>query len=350
MSDQNTALEIIEGEIVSSSTALALPSQPNVIPESIELVNAFVASKTSIHSQRTMSRSLDTIAQLLAPETQKASASRYSIAWWRLTPRQTELIRSELIRHYKPASVNVMLSALRGILERCWKDGLMTAEDYHRARDIDNAKNDTLPAGREITQGEILALLNTCNNDLTDEGNITPLGARDAAIIAVLYTGGLRRTELATLKLGHYNPENGGLFVRGKGRKERITYLPESARFYIQRWLELRNAAVGDDPEGVLFTPVRRGGHIKGNPLTSQTVYDALKARADQAGVKDFSPHDFRRTLIGDLLDRKVDIATVAKMVGHASVLTTARYDRRPEQAKQKAAELVSVPLPGKLL
>ena len=108
-------------------------------------------------------------------------------------------------------------------------------------------------------------------------------------------------------------------------------------------WLTIR----GSRPEP-LFWGI--GNRNKGGRLTTQAIYTMLRRRAKEAGLDSLSPHDFRRTFVGDLLDRGADIATVQKLAGHASVVTIARYDRRSEEAKLKAAELLHAPYQKRVL
>jgi integrase len=94
----------------------------------------------------------------------------------------------------------------------------------------------------------------------------------------------------------------------------------------------------------VVLSHVNKAGLVAQRRLTPQAVLFLLQKRALEAGVAPFSPHDFRRTFISDLLDAKVDISTVQRLAGHASQDQTARYDRRGEETKRRAVQLLHIP------
>jgi site-specific recombinase XerD len=298
--------------------------------------NAAAVYLTSMNSEVgrvSMCQALNTCAGLLSD-----NADAASFAWQSLRFQHVTAIRTALQTKYKPASVNKMLAAVRGVLKSAWQLGQMSAEDYYKAASVKSVKNDTLPAGRELTGGEINALMSSCEHDATNAG------ARDAAVIGLMYSCGLRREEVVTLALADFDAESGRLVVKGKGNKERTAWLTGGAACAMTDWLNIRG-----DESGALFVAVNKSGRITNySHMTPKTIYKMLAKRATEAGVKSFSPHDMRRTFVSDLLDKGADITTVSKMAGHASVTTTARYDRRPEDAKRKAASLLHVPYSGR--
>jgi site-specific recombinase XerD len=288
----------------------------------------YLARLTSATSRRTQKQALDVMAGLMSG----GAANCLAFPWHELRYQHTAALRAKLIDKYAAATCNKFLSALRGVLKEAWRLGLMSAEEYQRAADLASVTGSTIPAGRELQPGEITALMANCENDLT------AAGARDAAIIALMYTGGLRREEVVSLDLENYEPETGKLVILGKRNKQRTAYLINGAAGAMADWLDVR----GNEP-GPLFFPVNKGGRVKRQRMSNQAIYNILAKRAELAGVKEFSPHDMRRTFVSDLLDAGADITTVAKIAGHSNVATTARYDRRGEQAKQKAAGLLHI-------
>jgi site-specific recombinase XerD len=202
----------------------------------------------------------------------------------------------------------------------------MTAEDYQAAADVKNVKGERAPAGRALAVAEVQQLLATCGDDA--------LGLRDAAVMAILYACGLRRAELVGLDLADYDGRELRI-RRGKGNKERLAPVATNAAVYLDAWLKVR----GWQP-GPLFYGLGRNND--GGRLTTQTIYDLLQSRAAAAGIRPLSPHDFRRTFVSLLLDAGEDIVTVQRLAGHASVETTARYDRRGEDVKRRAVEKLS--------
>jgi site-specific recombinase XerD len=283
-----------------------------------------------------MQASLNTIARLITG----GQADGLAPEWAALRFQHTAAIRAKLAETYAPATVNKMLSALRGVLRAAWRLGQMDAETYRRAVDLERVPGERLPTGRSLTPRKIAAMFAACTNDPT------PAGARDAALLALLRLG-LRRQEVASLEVSDYDEAEGVIKVRGKGNKERAVPLMNGAAAAVSDWLSLR----GEKP-GPLLLQVRRGGWMTRAGISSQAVYSVLAKRAGEAGVKDLSPHDWRRTFAGDLLDAGADLVTVQKLMGHADPKTTARYDRRPEAAKRRAVDLLHVPyrprtLPG---
>ena len=280
----------------------------------------------SYGSRRAMERSLTVMAQIL---TNNEGADYLHIPWQQLRFQHTAALRAVLAERYAFSTANKMLSALRGTLKAAWKLGLMTAEDYHKAASVESIKGEVIPSGRSLKSGELSALLDTCDD--------SPTGIRDAAMISLLYACGLRRAELVNLELSEYDQVEQKLRVQGKRNKQRLVPIVSGAANALSDWLAVREAAPGP-----LF--VGTGNRNRGRKLTTQAVYKMLQTRADKAGIADLSPHDFRRTFVGDLLDAGADIVTVQKLAGHANVETTSRYDRRGERAKQKAVELLHVP------
>lgn len=287
-------------------------------------------------ARRAQRAALDTIAAILSG----GQADALTLDWSKVRFQHAAAIRAKLAERYAPATVNRHLSALRGTLEAAWKLGQIDAETYRQVADVKGLKAERLPTGRSLTPGEIAALFAACAHDAT------PAGVRDAAILALLRLG-LRRQEVADLQMGNFDRAGETVKVTGKGDKQRLVPLGAGALDVLTDWLTLR----GDRP-GPLLCQVNKAGRILAEGLTPQAVYNALAKRAELAGVNNLSPHDWRRTFVGDLLDAGADLATVQQLAGHADPKTTARYDRRPDVAKRRAVDRLHIPwqratLPG---
>jgi len=149
----------------------------------------------------------------------------------------------------------------------------------------------------------------------------TPKGLRDRAMFELLYACGLRVSELATLPVESLRLNEGFVLVRGKGSKERIVPVADSAGRWVKRWL-----AEGRDTGGAGSRWVFPG--TKGRPVTRQTVFLALKAAAVKAGIaaSAVSPHVLRHAFATHLVDNDADLRAVQLMLGHADIATTEIY------------------------
>lgn len=294
----------------------------------------YLATLQSPQSRRTMRQALEAIAHALSGGTCDA----LTLPWAALRYPHAAALRAVLADRLAPATARKYLAALRGVMTAAWRLELLDAETLRRTLDVAPVRGTAAPAGRALLAGELRALFAVCADDPT------PAGRRDAALLAVLYGGGLRRAEAVGLALGDYTPETGALLVRvGKGRRARTVFLAPSGQAAVAAWLAVR-LPVSSTPTSPLFVPITRGGRLVLRWPTSQLVFTAAVKRAGEAGIAAFSPHDCRRTFVGDLLEAGADLSVVQQLAGHASVTTTARYDRRGEVAKRKAAHLLHIP------
>jgi site-specific recombinase XerD len=305
-----------------NSLALTAPTPLTEHPAAVYLAALSPGSRSA------MRQSLNAIARILTSN----ECDALTLNWAELRYKHTALLRCILMEKYAPATANKMLSALRRVLKEALRLELMDARDFARAVDIANIKLSKELKGRFLSETEINALMQTCFDDPT------PIGYRDAALIAILRGAGLRRGESVKLMLSDFH--SGSVKVRsGKGGKDRTVYLPDGAVTVVKDWLKVRG------PEaGALFCHINKAGVVTLRQLSSQAVLLILEKRGKEAGVSEFSPHDFRRTFISDLLDSGVDIVTVQKLVGHATTDQTARYDRRGEETKRQAVQFLSIP------
>ena len=296
------------------------------VPVTLHPATVYLSS-LSEGSRRTMLSSLNAIARLLTDD----ECDAFSIDWSKLRYHHTAAVRTALKERLAPTTTNKMLVALRRVLTEAYRLDLIDASDFNKAVDIAHVKGTGNLRGRALNTREIESLIESCHQ----QNN--PISLRDAAVIAILRCGGIRRQEIVRLNLSDLDLATGELTIhRGKGNNYRLVYLTDEAIALVNDWLNIR----GNAP-GALICPVNKGGNINLRHFASNGdgIYKLVKARAIRAGVKHFSPHDFRRTFCSDLLSLGEDIFTVQELAGHTSPVTTAKYDKRGEGRKRRAVK-----------
>lgn len=164
----------------------------------------------------------------------------------------------------------------------------------------------------------------------------TDAGVRNKALTELLYSSGLRVSEVVSLRLGAFDSYNGSVRVLGKGGKERIVPVGKLAREAVARWLAVRPRFAGEANESsALFL------NAKGGAISASQVYRIIhKALLHTTESRQKSPHVLRHSFATHLLDNGADIYAVSQMLGHASLSTTQVYthisiERLKESYKQ---------------
>ena len=158
-------------------------------------------------------------------------------------------------------------------------------------------------------------------------------GARNRAIIEVLFSCGLRVSELVNMKLSDLYLEDRVLLVRGKGNKERLVPVSNKAIADLKRWFFDRNLMKIKPGEDDYVFLNRRGAH-----LTRTMILIMVKRQAEEAGIKKtISPHTFRHSFATALLQGGADLRSIQAMLGHEKIDTTHVYTHISNEQLRKA-------------
>ncbi|KMK82613.1 tyrosine-type recombinase/integrase [Pectobacterium brasiliense] len=250
--------------------------------------------------------------------------------WEQLNYAAVAKVRAALLDDgYAVSSVNMALSALRGVAQTAFNLNCMDAETLTRIRSVKRVSGDIQRKGRALGRHEIRALIQAAKQHPQPVRR-----CRDTAIVLILCGTGLRVGELVKLERRDY--DNGILTVRqGKGRKYRQIYVADAVDKAIRAWLKVS----ADETDSALFNRIQRNGKVASQPLTTTGLTGILVELQQTTGVARFTPHDMRRTFITRLLEQGVDINTVRQLAGHSDISTTTRYDCRDEDMKVKASQ-----------
>ncbi|HEY1957408.1 MAG TPA: site-specific tyrosine recombinase XerD [Polyangiaceae bacterium] len=166
---------------------------------------------------------------------------------------------------------------------------------------------------RALSRADVLAIVEKPNVS-------TPRGARDAAMLHLLYACGVRVSELCGLKIGELDRERGVISVHGKGDKRRLVPVGEVALARIEAYLESGRTRAKPGVTTLFVSP-------SGRALTRQAVWKIIKRYARAAGVTaPVSPHKMRHSFATHLLQGGADLRAVQAMLGHADLGTTEIY------------------------
>jgi len=208
-------------------------------------------------------------------------------------------------------SVNRSLAAIRGFYRYLLNENIV---DENPVASIELAKvwmhlPDTLSR-------EEMSLL------LKQPGTSKPLAVRDTAMLELLYATGLRASELVSLGMNNVNWQAGYLIVVGKGNKERIVPIGQTALDCLNRYVgDTRRKLSGGRSSNTLFL------NRSGNGLTRQGFWKIVKKYVRKSGLnKKVYPHTFRHSFATHLLEGGADLRSVQVMLGHADISTTQIY------------------------
>lgn len=336
--------EVVLGDPEAAAIVLAEPRD-----DAAAAVAQYVEGQLSVRSRQNARDALRRIARVLDDN---EGASELDVDWPKVTYGVAQLVRRRLFDRtvsgdIKPGTANLTLSHLRGIVRTMYGMGLIRYEQLAATHPgmLKNVPGTRSARGRALTLEQERDLREAAR----DLGGLYHGYMLDSTIVLAVGTG-MRREEIAGAELAGLKP--GVLSLVGKGNKQRKAPLEDHVQAAVDGWLrERKHLAPGHDriycsphrPEQVLsrwslWSLVREAAHL------AFGVRDPCEDGCECLDVVT-GPHDFRRTFATRLFEQGLDIREVQALMGHASPETTARYDKRSEEAlfaKRRSLKVVA--------
>lgn len=298
----------------------------------INPAHLYLATLAKGQSQNRVIRLLNQIAQFFG------WADLSHCPWEKIQYPEIILLKNRLQEAGKaPSTINLQLSILKGVAFQSWAQGLINDHSWMTIKAIKGARGSRVEKGRALQRKEMSKLVFHC------EENNTLKGIRDAAIFMLGAGCGFRRAEIVNLRLDGVDKANRSVRVVGKGNKERLVLCSDTVWEYLSKWLSCRENTPSVGIPNV-FCVIYKGTHIDtSRPLTESAIYKMLRTRALESDVSAFTPHDLRRTFATRLFENGNDANTVRENMGHSSILTTQRYDKRDKDKARQATRDIEV-------
>jgi len=228
--------------------------------------------------------------------------------------REIRSYLGNLFGRYKRTTIARKLSAIRTFFSFLERKGIL---ESNPAKEISSPKLDKYIPGY-LTVDEVFRLLERPEQE-------KPFGSRDLAILELLYSCGIRVSEMAGLNVSSMDFPARLLKVTGKGNKERIVPVGRQALRAVEQYLDatrrFRGKWRGDHEDAPLFLN-QRGGR-----LSSRSIHRIVKRYALECGLSpEISPHSMRHSFATHMLDGGADLRSVQELLGHESLSTTQKY------------------------
>lgn len=329
--------EIMELALLTPELRNADPAESLELPPAIlRLLEGVERSLTSDNSRRAYRTSLLQFFAWCGANPGSATFSRIAVLQYRDTLIGGVRETSEgSQRIFSSATVNLRLAAVRALAQEAADQGLLDQAEAAAIRRVRGERVSGSRMGMWISKQELDRILLTPDRS-------TLRGKRDYALLAVLFSTGIRRRELVDLSVSTVQQRDGqwGLIdLRGKGRKVRSVSLPLWVKDAVFEWLQASQIV-----QGALFRSITRHGRIGMANLSDEAVKLLLTRYALPHNLGNFRPHDARRTCARLCRAADASLEDIQEMLGHASIQTTERYLGRTAGFKRAITNAIDAP------